>query len=113
MSFVAELKRRNVIRMAGLYLVVAWLVVQVAETVLPAFDVPSWVLVMLDDHGLALDFMERNAENLASSMTWAVMLPSMDPIRCEPRFVAIIGKLATTDPRFDAVCAAKPKGSGP
>jgi TolB-like protein/Tfp pilus assembly protein PilF len=40
----AELRRRNVIRMAGLYLVIAWLVVQVAETVLPAFDVPGWVL---------------------------------------------------------------------
>jgi TolB-like protein len=40
----AELRRRNVIRMAGLYLVGAWLIVQVAETVLPAFDVPGWVL---------------------------------------------------------------------
>ena len=44
MSFVAELKRRNVIRMAGLYLVGAWLLTQVASTVLPTFDVPSWVL---------------------------------------------------------------------
>ncbi len=44
MSLLAELKRRNVIRMAGLYLVGAWLIVQVAETVLPAFDVPTWVL---------------------------------------------------------------------
>ncbi|HSE12266.1 MAG TPA: hypothetical protein VLB69_06505 [Rudaea sp.] len=44
MSFVAELKRRNVIRMAGLYLVAAWLITQVASTVLPAFDVPAWAL---------------------------------------------------------------------
>ena len=44
MSVWNELKRRNVIRMAGLYLVGAWLIVQVAETVLPAFDVPGWVL---------------------------------------------------------------------
>ena len=43
-GFIAQLKRRNVIRMAGLYLVAAWLLVQVAETVLPAFDVPGWVL---------------------------------------------------------------------
>jgi TolB-like protein len=43
-NFFAELKRRNVFRMAGLYLVGAWLVVQVAETLLPAFDVPGWVL---------------------------------------------------------------------
>lgn len=43
-GFLAELKRRNVIRMAGLYLVAAWLVAQVCEVVLPAFDVPNWVM---------------------------------------------------------------------
>ncbi len=43
MSFIAELKRRNVIRMAGLYLVGAWLVVQVAGTVLPMFGAPDWI----------------------------------------------------------------------
>jgi len=43
-NFFAELKRRNVIRMAGLYLVGAWLLIQVASTMLPAFDVPGWVL---------------------------------------------------------------------
>ena len=42
MSLLAELQRRNVIRMAGLYLVVAWLVVQVAGTVLPIYgDTPD------------------------------------------------------------------------
>jgi len=40
-SFLEELKRRNVIRMAGLYLVGAWLVVQVASTLFPAFHVPD------------------------------------------------------------------------
>jgi len=43
-SFTDELKRRNVIRAAGLYLVGAWLLIQVASTVLPTFDVPSWAL---------------------------------------------------------------------
>jgi adenylate cyclase len=33
LTFVDELKRRNVIRIAGLYLVGAWLIVQVASTV--------------------------------------------------------------------------------
>jgi len=42
-NFIAELKRRNVIRMAGLYLVGAWLVVQVASTVLPMFGAPDWI----------------------------------------------------------------------
>ena len=43
-NFFIELKRRNVIRVAGLYLVGAWLLTQVASTVLPTFEVPSWVL---------------------------------------------------------------------
>src|SRR5258707_15481992 len=43
-SFFAELKRRNVIRMVGIYLVGAWLVVQVAGTVLPMFGTPEWLL---------------------------------------------------------------------
>lgn len=43
MTLIAELRRRNVIRMAGLYLVGAWLVVQVAGTVLPMFGAPEWV----------------------------------------------------------------------
>ena len=42
-NFLTELKRRNVIRMAGLYLVGAWLVVQVAGTVLPMFGAPEWL----------------------------------------------------------------------
>src|SRR6266404_1199828 len=42
-SFFSELKRRNVIRMVGLYLVGAWLVVQVAGTVLPMFGAPEWL----------------------------------------------------------------------
>ena len=39
----SELQRRNVIRMAGLYLVGAWLMTQVAGTVLPMFDAPAWL----------------------------------------------------------------------
>jgi TolB-like protein/Tfp pilus assembly protein PilF len=42
-SLIHELKRRNVIRMAGLYLVGAWLIVQVAGTLLPMFGAPDWV----------------------------------------------------------------------
>jgi TolB-like protein/Tfp pilus assembly protein PilF len=42
-NFFAELKRRNVVRMAGLYLVAAWLLTQVASTVLPMFGAPDWL----------------------------------------------------------------------
>ena len=43
MSLLNELRRRNVIRMAGLYLVGAWLITQVSSTVLPMFDAPAWL----------------------------------------------------------------------
>jgi TolB-like protein/Flp pilus assembly protein TadD len=42
-TLFAELKRRNVIRFAGLYLVGAWLLVQVSSTVLPMFGAPDWL----------------------------------------------------------------------
>ncbi|MEY2487072.1 MAG: adenylate cyclase [Verrucomicrobiota bacterium] len=42
-TFFRELKRRNVVRMAGLYLVGAWLLVQVSGTVLPMFGAPDWL----------------------------------------------------------------------
>ena len=47
MPLLAELQRRNVIRMAGLYLVGAWLVTQVAATLLPVFGAPDWVMKAL------------------------------------------------------------------
>src|SRR5664279_167000 len=42
-NFFSELKRRNVIRFAGLYLVGSWLLTQVASTVLPMFGGPDWL----------------------------------------------------------------------
>jgi len=44
MSFVEELKRRNVIKVAIAYVVVAWLLLQVADVVLPTFESPEWVM---------------------------------------------------------------------
>lgn len=42
MGFFDELKRRNVIRVAGVYTVVGWLLVQVAATVEEAIALPAW-----------------------------------------------------------------------
>ena len=41
MSLVAELRRRNVFRVALAYLAVAWLLIQVAETTFPLFGLPD------------------------------------------------------------------------
>ena len=44
MGLIVELRRRNVFRMAGLYLVGAWLITQVGSTLLPMFDAPTWAM---------------------------------------------------------------------
>ena len=44
MSFFDELKRRNVFKVAIAYAVVAWLLLQVADVVLPTFRTPEWVM---------------------------------------------------------------------
>ncbi len=43
MSFFKELKRRNVIRVAIAYVIVAWLLLQVADVVLNNIEAPDWV----------------------------------------------------------------------
>jgi TolB-like protein/Tfp pilus assembly protein PilF len=46
-NFFAELKRRNVYKVAVAYAVVGWLIVQVASTVFPTFHSPEWVVQSL------------------------------------------------------------------
>jgi len=47
MQFFEELKRRNVIRVAALYVVASWLILQVGDVIFDAFDVPSWSVRLL------------------------------------------------------------------
>ena len=43
-NFFAELKRRNVYKVAVAYAVVAWLLMQVASQIFPFFEIPNWVV---------------------------------------------------------------------
>jgi TolB-like protein len=43
-AFFAELKRRNVYKVAVAYAVVGWLVLQIATQVLPFLEIPNWVV---------------------------------------------------------------------
>ena len=43
MPFVAELRRRNVFRVAAAYLVVGWLLTEVLTTILPTIGAPEWM----------------------------------------------------------------------
>ncbi len=42
LSFYAELKRRNVFKVAIVYFAVAWLLLQVSDTLVPALHLPGW-----------------------------------------------------------------------
>jgi adenylate cyclase len=43
LSFFEELKRRNVYRVAIAYVVIAWLLLQIGDTLAPALHLPDWV----------------------------------------------------------------------
>jgi serine/threonine-protein kinase len=43
-NFFAELKRRNVYKMAVAYIVVSWLLIQAASILFPTFEAPAWIM---------------------------------------------------------------------
>ena len=47
MSLFAELKRRNVFKVAAAYIIVGWLVMQAGDTLAPALRLPEWVNSLL------------------------------------------------------------------
>ena len=47
MSFFAELRQRNVLKVATAYAVVSWLILQVMDTVAPALHLPPWTLTLI------------------------------------------------------------------
>jgi TolB-like protein/Tfp pilus assembly protein PilF len=65
------------------------------------------VLMLLGERELTLSYLEVLAGELGGLPDWAMILPVMDPIRCDPRFVAIIQRLKITDPYAAKVCAEK------
>src|SRR3982751_1363181 len=43
-TFLTELKRRKVYRVAVAYAIVAWLLIQAASILFPTFEAPAWVM---------------------------------------------------------------------
>src|SRR5207248_7253317 len=67
-NFFAELKRRNVYKVAVAYVVVAWLLFQAASILLPTFEAPTWVMKAFTVF-LALGFIFAVAISWAFEMT--------------------------------------------
>lgn len=47
MSFLSELKRRNVARMGVLYVVASWIVLQIADVIFEPLGIPNWVFRLM------------------------------------------------------------------
>ncbi len=46
-SFFSELKRRHIFRIGIVYLVVGWLLIQLADTTFPALNLPEWTITLV------------------------------------------------------------------
>ena len=51
-GFIDELKRRNVVRVGAAYLALAWVVIQVTETLVPVLGMPESVILIVFYIGL-------------------------------------------------------------
>jgi TolB-like protein/Flp pilus assembly protein TadD len=78
-----------------------------SRNALSAISIPS-VLVLLGEHDLALDFMERISNDLGNDLNFAILPRVMDALRCQPRFRALVDRIKATDPYAAKVCAGKP-----
>jgi TolB-like protein len=80
MSLYNELKRRNVFRVAIAYLAGAWLLIEVAGTLFPAFGVPDWA-VRFVVIVLALGFLPTLIISWAYEMTSEGLKREKDVVR--------------------------------
>jgi len=46
-NFLRELRRRNVFKVGVAYAIVAWLLIQLTDTVAPAMHLPGWTLSLI------------------------------------------------------------------
>jgi DNA-binding transcriptional LysR family regulator len=54
MSLLAELKRRNVVKVSMAYLALGWVVIEVTTTITPVLNLPEWLEQHFPDAGVVL-----------------------------------------------------------
>jgi TolB-like protein len=142
-NLFGELKRRNVFRVPLFYIVSAWVVVQVAETVLPMFDVPDGalravVVILVIGFPLALAFawifeltndglkLDRNAQadpetkrETSNKLNWATLVAAVLAIgllaadRMIPERTAVAVPSASIEPADDSARTAADPNDSP
>ena len=108
MSLFAELKRRNVFRVGAAYLVVAWLLLEVSDTIFPRLGLPEWTVTFVIAL-LAIGFLVARGDRLA-----ALLL--MRDIRLPPELQrAVIAAIEQGKPpaQLDELLARYPDNDNP
>ncbi len=93
MSFIDQLKRRNIFRVGITYLIVAWLIAQVTELALDSFATPDWVVK-------TVLFLLLIGFPLALLFAWAFELTA-EGIRFEKDIVRSESDIRLSGRRFD------------
>ena len=96
-NFFAELKRRNVYKVAIAYGVVGWLIVQIATQVFPFFDIPNWavrLVVLVAIVGFPIALVIAWAFELTPSGLKRTESADVEPKASRPRgwlYVVLVG----------------------
>jgi TolB-like protein/tetratricopeptide (TPR) repeat protein len=69
-------------------------------------DIPV-LLMLLGEPGQALDYVDRASHVTPIDLAWGVLMPSLDPIRCETRFIAAVDRIRMVDHRAPRLCTRK------
>jgi adenylate cyclase len=67
------------------------------------YDTPV-LLILLGEPGLALDYVDRASHGQLDVLARGMLMPSLDPIRCEKRFVAAAKRIGLVDHRAARLC---------
>ena len=60
------------------------------------------ILVLLDEKEMALQYVQ--ATNASTTLSWSMLMPVMDPIRCDARFKGKAAELKIRDLRAEKLC---------
>ncbi len=98
-SFLAELKRRNVYKVAVAYAIAGWALAQGIAQVFPVFDVPNWIVqlivgLIVVGFPIALIFawaFEITPEGVKSTAEADAMPPSARPSNRAWIYIVVIG----------------------
>ena len=74
--------------------------------VLNSIGIPP-MLMALGRSDLALAYLERMAGEASDVTDWSMFMPGLDPVRCDPRFVALVEQRHARDPRWQRACGGK------